>query len=77
MFTNSTKITDKGQITIPKEVRDFLKSDVITFEILDDKVFIKPIKSVSGSLKEYSKDLGTFEDVRNLAWGKMADDWKK
>ena len=33
MITNTVKITDKGQITLPKEVRAILNSEIITFEI--------------------------------------------
>lgn len=37
---------------------------------------IRPIKSAAGSLNDDAKSLGSFEEVRNLAWGKIADDWK-
>jgi AbrB family looped-hinge helix DNA binding protein len=77
MYTDSIKITNKGQITIPKEVRNILNSDIIAFEIVEGKVMINPIKSVAGSLRNYSKDLGSFEEVRNLAGERIADDWQK
>ncbi|MBU3916121.1 AbrB/MazE/SpoVT family DNA-binding domain-containing protein [bacterium] len=43
------KITTKGQVTIPKEIRAFLNvkpSDKIDFVIEENCVFIKPIKTL-------------------------------
>ncbi|MDO9548448.1 MAG: type II toxin-antitoxin system PrlF family antitoxin [Candidatus Marinimicrobia bacterium] len=56
-------ITSKGQVTIPKPVRDFMhigKSDTIDFEITDSgKVFIKvPQQSITrlgGLLSDYKQ----------------------
>jgi len=56
-------VTSKGQVTIPKAVRDFMhigKSDIIDFEITDSsKVFIKipqqSITRLSGLLSDYKQ----------------------
>ena len=48
----TAKITSKGQITLPKEVRKLLKVDtgaVVVFEKEDDKVVLKTAKT----LKEF------------------------
>lgn len=75
MLAHTTKITSKGQITLPKEVRDFLHTDIITFEITDNNVMIKPINKVSGSLKDYKKDI-SFEKARDSAWNEVASDYQ-
>lgn len=71
MSVHTTKITSKGQITLPKEVRDFLDTDIITFEIINHNVMIKPINKVSGSLKAYKKDI-PFEKARKDGWSEVA-----
>jgi len=48
-MTVTAKITSKGQITLPKKVRDFLhlrEGGVVIFEQEDDKFVIKPAQSL-------------------------------
>ena len=42
MPTKAVKITSKGQATIPKEIRDLLKTDVVEFEVVEGMVVVKP-----------------------------------
>ena len=51
----TAKITKKGQVTIPRKIREKLNSEVIEFEILENDVLIRPVKSVAGSLNSYAK----------------------
>jgi AbrB family looped-hinge helix DNA binding protein len=65
------KITSKGQVTIPKEIRDLLKTDIITFDVVDGDVVVKPVRDVGGSLKEYAKNVRgdiSFKKMRDMAW---------
>jgi AbrB family looped-hinge helix DNA binding protein len=62
------KITKKGQVTIPKKIREKLNTEVVEFDIVDDNVIIRPIRSVSGSLKEYAKAFIPFKEAREKAW---------
>ncbi len=42
-------VTSKGQVTIPKEIRLFLKikpSDKVDFEVENGRVILKPIKTL-------------------------------
>ncbi len=44
-----SKITTKGQLTLPKEIRDFLNvkpSDRVNFVIEGGNVFLKPVKTL-------------------------------
>lgn len=68
----TAKITSKGQITLPKEVRKFLKVDagaVVVFEKEDDKVILrtaKTLKEFKGFLKGKSAPTD-FDVMRNKA----------
>jgi len=42
--TITRKLTSKGQVTVPLEVRNILGSDYIVFEIIDGQVVIKPVE---------------------------------
>jgi AbrB family looped-hinge helix DNA binding protein len=52
-----TKMTKKGQITIPAEFRKKLKSEYFSVEMEGNQIVIKPVKNLAGALKRYaSKD---------------------
>jgi bifunctional DNA-binding transcriptional regulator/antitoxin component of YhaV-PrlF toxin-antitoxin module len=68
----SSKITGKGQITVPKEIRKILNSNVIEFEIAGDMVLLKPVKSVAGGLRKYAKRHVPLSEVRESVWGEVA-----
>ncbi len=58
-------VTSKGQVTLPKPVRDFLHSKTIEFEISGDAVVIRPVRNVGGSLKRYAKGCQPLAQVRD------------
>jgi AbrB family looped-hinge helix DNA binding protein len=71
MTTAAVKITRKGQVTIPKEIRDKLNADAVYFEMTDDTIVIKPVRDAAGSLNEYAKNVKHGVSVRNIkekAW---------
>ncbi len=71
----TAKITRKGQVTIPKEMRDILQSDVVEFEkVGNDEIVIKPVKSVGGSLKKYTKKYVPLKEVKHKVWEDVAHD---
>ena len=74
MITDTIKITGRGQITIPNSIRKILKSNLVVFETHDNQIILKPVKNVAGALKNYNKDYGTFDQVREKAWKKVEDD---
>ncbi len=54
----TAKISKKGQIAIPKKIRDQLSTDFVEIELKKDKIILSPVKSVlelGGSLKSYAK----------------------
>jgi len=68
----TAKVTSKGQVTIPKEIRDYLDSQLVEFEIENDKVIIQAVRRVAGKLKRYANpDLIPQEKT---AWEKAMKD---
>ncbi|MBF8277532.1 MAG: SpoVT-AbrB protein [Candidatus Brocadiaceae bacterium] len=67
----TSKITSKGQITLPKEVRKLLnvqEGNIIVFESENDKIVIKSAKTLrdfKGLLKD-TKKVETFEEIRKI-----------
>jgi bifunctional DNA-binding transcriptional regulator/antitoxin component of YhaV-PrlF toxin-antitoxin module len=64
----TVKITRKGQVTLPRRIRDFLKSDVIEFAVIDDRVVVIPVDSAAGSLSEYAKEHVSVEKIESTVW---------
>ena len=68
-MTVAAKVTSKGQITLPKEVRKLLavdKGSLVVFETEGDRVFLKPVKTLrefKGALKGRRPAAG-FDTVR-------------
>ncbi|PSB25810.1 AbrB/MazE/SpoVT family DNA-binding domain-containing protein [Chlorogloea sp. CCALA 695] len=78
----SATITTKGQITIPKEIRDYLKLEIgskIGF-VIDENGTVKvvplnlPVTSLSGMLRRLGLFAATIEDMES-AITQGASDW--
>ena len=75
------RISKKGQVTIPKLIREKLKIDCdggILFVVEDDDVKLKGIPGgqigeLAGSLKAYAKTYTPLEKIRKTIKGKIAD----
>jgi len=71
----TAKITKKGQVTIPQNIRKRLNSQVIEFDIVENSVMIRPVKSVAGSLNSYArKGEPSFKEERERAWEEAIED---
>lgn len=74
-MTKTLKITEKGQITIPKAFRELLGTNTVQLEIENKQIYIKPVKTVAGSLNKYAKNPSiSFEKEREIAWGDVKDE---
>jgi AbrB family looped-hinge helix DNA binding protein len=68
----TAKVTSKGQITLPKEVRKLLsvrKGSVVVFERENNRIVIKPamtLKEFKGLLKGKGKKID-FDEIRKRA----------
>ena len=71
MTTSAVKITSKGQVTIPKEIREKLKANAVYFEVEDDIVMVKPVRDAAGSLSEYAGNVKpgvSMKQMKERAW---------
>jgi AbrB family looped-hinge helix DNA binding protein len=71
MTTTAVKITRKGQVTIPKEIREKLKANAVYFEVEDDMVMVKPVRDAAGSLREYARNVKpgvSMKQMKDRAW---------
>ena len=71
MTTAAVKLTQKGQVTIPKEIREKLKSNTVYFEVEDDTVMVKPVRDAAGSLSEYAGNVkpgASMRQMKDKAW---------
>ena len=75
VFEKTAKITRKGQLTLPKAVRDALKADIVRVILEEDgQVRIEPVEDLAGSLKQYGGRYIPHETARNQAWKKIVDE---
>jgi len=71
MTTAAVKITSKGQVTIPKEIREKLNARSVYFEVEDDTVMVKPVRDAAGSLREYAGNVKpgvSMRQMKDKAW---------
>ena len=71
MTTATVKITQKGKVTIPKEIREKLKASVFYFEVKGDIVMVKPVRDAAGSLREFAGNVkpgASLRQVKDKAW---------
>lgn len=70
MFSKTLLIGPKGQITLPKKIRDIFGSKSVHIDLIDDnQAIISPVSDVGGALSEYAKrDQISFDKIREKAW---------
>ncbi|MCC8371985.1 MAG: AbrB/MazE/SpoVT family DNA-binding domain-containing protein [Rickettsia endosymbiont of Pseudomimeciton antennatum] len=70
MYINTLTISSKGQIVLPKKVRDIFKSNVVTLEVNDNnQLILSPVYDLGGVLSIYRKDSElSFDEIRQQAW---------
>lgn len=70
MYFNTLNISSKGQIVLPKKIRQILKTAVISLEVNEhNQIIISPVHDLGGALSAYQKPTSlSFEKIRNQAW---------
>ena len=72
-MSTAVKITQKGQVTIPRKIREKLGSEVVEFDIVKDQIIIRPLNSVAGALSAYGKKESIpFTEAREKAWDEIS-----
>jgi AbrB family looped-hinge helix DNA binding protein len=70
-MATAVKITEKGQVTIPREIRKALNTNLISFSVVDGVVILRPIHDIGGSLRAYAKkeaSTASFREIKEAAW---------
>ncbi|HOK01719.1 MAG TPA: AbrB/MazE/SpoVT family DNA-binding domain-containing protein [Spirochaetota bacterium] len=49
-----SKITKKGQITLPAKLRKKLNTHIVHIDMVDDKIIITPARDLDGVFKNYA-----------------------
>ena len=65
-------VTSRGQVTLPRMVREVLDSRIIEFDVRDDLVVVRPVRSVGGGLAAYARKHRPFAQVRAEVWKGVA-----
>lgn len=70
MYISTATVTSKGQISLPKKVRDIIGTNIVSIEINEkQQVVLMPIHDLAGSLSECKNILDIpFEEMRQQAW---------
>lgn len=70
MYVSTLTITAKGQIVLPKKVRNILNTNIITLTINDqNQVVLSPISELGGVLSCYNKNTDlAFAEIREQSW---------
>ena len=71
MLAKAVKITKKGQVTIPKNIRDRLDATLVYFEVVEGQIVLRAVKDAGGSLSKYAanaKSGETMEQMKEEAW---------
>ena len=66
-YEKTAKVSSEGQITLPKPVRDLLKSDFVRLVVEDGEIRLEPVPDLAGSLAKYAKGEPVANE-REAAW---------
>jgi AbrB family looped-hinge helix DNA binding protein len=64
----AVKVSSKGQITLPKRVRELLQTDLVRIVVEGGVVRIEPLRDVAGNLKPYASKYVSLKRARDKAW---------
>lgn len=70
MISKTLSIGARGQITLPKKLRDLFKTNAVVLELVDNQhAVISPVPDVGGAVAQFKKETDlTFDEIRNNAW---------
>ncbi len=71
------KITRKGQITIPTQIRKKLGTDIVEITMREGEVVIRPVKKLGGALQKYAIKEKHIEEVIEMEKEAMADAFRE
>ncbi len=63
-------ITRKGQITIPKAIREYLHGSTVEFIFADGVITLRDLPTAEGMLAEFTPEYVPLEKVREKTWNR-------
>jgi len=70
----TVKISSKGQITLPRQAREALGSDVVRLVIQEGELRILPVRDLAGALHRYAGESMSYPEAREAAWSEAVRD---
>ncbi len=67
------KITRKGQVTIPAQIRKKLGTDIVEITMREGEVVIRPVRKFGGALHKYAIKGKTLKEVMKMEKEAMAN----
>jgi len=67
-IVKTAKVSGKGQITLPREIREALGTNLVRIVSDPGSVRIEPVIDVAGSLARYANKAVPFRVARERAW---------
>ena len=73
-ITATASVTGRGQVTLPKAVREVLGNiKAVEFEVADNIIILHAIPDMSGCLAKYAKHPDEpLNDIRKKVWSEVA-----
>ncbi|MCC6643915.1 AbrB/MazE/SpoVT family DNA-binding domain-containing protein [Candidatus Peregrinibacteria bacterium] len=65
------EISDRGQITIPKKMREIFKGKLITIRIVNNQLILSPLQTVNSFLNELDEAQEDWEKNGGLSTDEM------
>jgi len=65
----TVKISSKGQITLPRQFRDILQSDIVRIVADQGLIKIEPVRDAAGSLSHSGRAICFFEKNQGKSLG--------
>lgn len=69
----TAKITSKGQLTLPHDVRKVLNTNTVEIEVTEGKVLLTPVRSVAGALSKYAAGEKSLAGIRDKVWQEVVN----
>lgn len=70
MYISTITISSKGQIVLPKKIRNILGSNTISLLVNDqNQILLTPLNELGGVFSSYCKDTElSFDEIREKSW---------
>jgi bifunctional DNA-binding transcriptional regulator/antitoxin component of YhaV-PrlF toxin-antitoxin module len=64
----TVKISSKGQITLPRQFREMLQSDIVRIVAEQGLIKIEPVRDAAGGLRRYAGRYVYLKKIKEKVW---------